>query len=453
MEKIWMGNYITFVLPNFPMPFTPTKPTSVSQLIGNPTAFEEVKKWAREWQEREAKSAAAQEKPSSAEGKASAAKTAPPKPLLVYGATGIGKTALAYALASEFGWELFEFNASDLRDEETVTKLLSNAASQGGLFGHRRLILIDDVDSLSGREDRGGAGAIAKVLASFQQPIILTAHDYYDRKIQTIRNYCIPIPLRRPTATAINSLLKRAANERNAAAAKSGASPAFTVSEEMLAKISAASSGDVRAALNDLAAGNVSAFRDSEKNIFDVVRTILKSEKYSEARRAALDSEVEHDTLKLWVAHNIPIEYEKPFDIAEAYNSLSRADIYDGRIHRRQYWGFLRYSGDLLSAGVSVVKAAPYRKFSQLSFPDYLREMGASKGSRAMRKAVLQKISRACHCSLQQSAFYLPLLSLLAKKDTAAVSDFFKFDEDELAFVSGKKPAAEKKARKKKGTS
>lgn len=403
------------------MPFTPSKPTSVSQLIGNPTAFEEVKKWAASW----------------ASGKKE-------KPLLVYGATGIGKTALAHAIASEFGWEIFEFNASDLRDEETVSKLLSSAASQGGLFGNRRLILIDDVDSLSGREDRGGSGAIAKVLAASQQPIILTAHDYYDRKIQSIRNYCIPIPLRRPTATAINSLLRRIASERSTASASSPA-----ISEDTLARISAASSGDVRAALNDLAAGNVSAFRDSEKNIFEVVRTILKSEKYSESRRMALDSEVEHDTLKLWIAHNIPVEYEKPFDIAEAYNSLSRADIFDGRIRLRQYWGFLRYSGDLLSAGVSIAKAAPYRKFSQLAFPDYLREMGTSKASRAMRKEVLRKISRGCHCSLSQASFYLPLLQLLAKKDANAVSEFFKLDEDELVFVSGKKPAKEKKTRKK----
>jgi replication factor C large subunit len=398
------------------MAFSPSKPVPVSQLIGNPTAFEEVKKWASSW--------AAGEKQ---------------KPLLVYGATGIGKTALAHAIAAEFGWEIFEFNASDLRDEETVTKLLSNAASQGGLFGNRRLILIDDVDSLSGREDRGGAAAIAKVLASSQQPILLTAHDYYDRKIQTIRSHCIPVPLRRPTASAIASLLRRAAAANKIAA-----------SEDTITKISAAASGDVRAALNDLAAGNISAFRDSEKNIFEVVRTILKSEKYSESRRMAFDSEVEHDTLKLWVAHNIPIEYEKPFDIAEAYSALSRADIFDGRISRRQYWGFLRYSSDLMSAGVSVAKAAPYHKFSQLAFPDYLREMGASKGGRAMRKGVLRKIARECHCSVTQAASYLPLLALFAKKDEASVSDFFKFDSDELAFISGKKPAAEKKIRKKK---
>lgn len=409
------------------MPFTPSKPSAVSELIGNPTAFEEVRSWARLWQE----------------GKRQ-------KPLLVYGATGIGKTALAHALASEFGWELFEFNASDLRDEEAVSRLLAGASSTSSLFGARKLILIDDVDSLSGREDRGGAGAIAKVLAASAQPVLLTAHDYYDRKIQAIRSHCIPVPLRRPTATAINSFLKRVVAARSAAAAKSGSAlPALAVSDEMLSKIAASSSGDVRAALNDLAAGNVSAFRDSEKNIFEVVRTILKSEKYSESRRMALDSEVEHNTLKLWVAHNIPVEYEKPFDVAEAYAALSRADVFDGRIPRQQYWGFLRYSGDLLSAGVSVAKAAPYRKFSQLAFPDYLREMGASKGSRATRKAVLQKIARACHCSLSQAADYLPPLRAASAKDPAALLEFFKFDEDEVSFVSGKKPAAGKKTRKK----
>jgi replication factor C large subunit len=88
---------------------------------------------------------------------------------------------LAHAIASEFGWELFEFNASDLRDEASVLRILQNAAGFGSLSGARRLVLVDDADALSGTADRGGASAIAAALKSSSQPVILTASDYYSK--------------------------------------------------------------------------------------------------------------------------------------------------------------------------------------------------------------------------------------------------------------------------------
>lgn len=389
------------------------KPQKVSDLIGNSDAFAAAREWAASWRD----------------GR-------PQKPLIVCGPPGTGKTALAYALASEFGFELFEFNASDLRDEEAVSGLLGNASSSGSLFGGRRLVLIDDVDALSGREDRGGAGAIAKVLAGSQQPIVLTALDFYDRKLQSIRAHCQHLELRRVHQASIAKLLRCLAQECK-----------MPVLPEQLEKIAAASGGDVRAALNDLQGLNPSASRDSQKNIFEVLRTILKSEKYSEARKAAFSSEVEHDTLKLWVAQNIPAEYERPFDIAEAYGALSRADVFDGRISRNQYYGYLRYSTDLLSSGVALAKTAPYHKYSQLGFPDYLREMGASKGSRALRKAVLKKSSLLCHCSLQQAQSYLPLLEALVNKQPQEIASEFGFSEEEMEFFGAAGPKAKKEAK------
>jgi replication factor C large subunit len=390
------------------------KPSKVSDLLGNTEAFAAAREWASSWQQ----------------GK-------PQKPLMVCGPPGTGKTALAYALASEFSWELFEFNASDLRDEGAVGALLANASSTGSLFGGRRLILIDDADALSGRNDRGGAGAMAAVLSDAKQPVLLTALDYYDKKLQTIRTYCQRLELRRVHQATIAKLLRYLAHEGGSG-----------LSQEHLEKIAVGAGGDVRAALNDLQGNNIFSSRDSQQNVFEVLRTILKSEKYSEARKAAFSSEVEHDTLKLWVAHNIPLEYEKPFDIAEAYGALSRADIFDGRITRGQHYGYLRYSNDLLSSGVALAKSAPYRKYTPLGFPDYLREMGASKGNRATRRAVLKKISAACHCSPSSAGPYLQFLEVLAKSQPAALAEEFGFEEEELAFVSKVAPKKEKPPKK-----
>ncbi|MFA6328005.1 MAG: replication factor C large subunit [Candidatus Micrarchaeia archaeon] len=390
------------------------KKASLSSLIGNPSAINAAKAWAQGWQE-------GRRQP----------------PLLITGSTGTGKTALAHALANEFGWELFEFNASDLRDEESVSTLLSNATTSGSLFGGTRLILIDDADSLSGTADRGGSGAISKVIASARQPVILTATDYYDKKLSSIKTHCQPLELRRAHFSTIAKFLKQEASARGILLAEGDAE-----------KIAQAASGDIRAALNDLSARNTSASRDREKNIFDIMRDIFKAEKYTDARKAAFSSEVDHDMLKLWIAQNLPSACEKPFDLAEGYNRLSRADVFDGRIRRTQYWGYLRYSSDLMTAGVALSKTAPSGQHGYVPFayPDYIRAMGSSKSARTLRKSVLSKIARMCHCSLSQAGGYLPLFEQVAKKEEGAFCELF--DEDELAFIM-KKPAKKAAARKK----
>jgi replication factor C large subunit len=389
------------------------KPT-FSSLIGNPSAIAAAKAWAQGWQE---------------------GKRQPP--LLVIGSTGTGKTALAHAIAHEFSWELFEFNASDLRDEESVSTLLANATSSASLFGGTRLILIDDADSLSGTADRGGAGAIAKVIASARQPVILTAADYYDKKLSSIKAHCQQLELRRAHVSTIAKFLKQEAASRSIVLADGDAE-----------KIAQASSGDIRAALNDLRARNASASRDREKNIFDIMRDIFKSEKYADARKAAFSTDVDHDTLKLWIAQNLPAACVRPFDLSEGYDKLSRADVFDGRIRRTQYWGYLRYSSDLMTSGVALSKSSPSNGYVQFAYPDYIRAMGSSKSSRTLRKSVLSKIARMCHCSLAQSGVYLPLFEAVSKKEEGAFGELF--DEDELAFIM-KKPAKKAAANKKAG--
>ena len=405
------------------MPSSPQNATRqpLSDFVGSSSAVSTARAWAKSWE---------------------GGKKEPP--LLITGHTGVGKTYLAHALAGEMGWELFEFNASDLRNEEAVSQLLSNSASSGSLFSGRRLVLVDDADSLSGTADRGGAGAIAKVIKCANQPIIITATDLYSKKIQPLRALCTILELRRLHPSSIASLVRREASRR-------GAEIPATAAEAIAQSVG----GDARAALNDLAAGNFSATRDREKNIFEVVKTIMKSEKYSEARAAAFSSEVDHDTLKLWIAQNIPSEYKTPFEISEAYGSISRADIFDGRIKRAQYWGYLRYSGDLMSAGVALAKSGPSHGYNPTAFPDYIRAMGASRGGRALRKSTQSKIAKVCHCSVSAAQDYLTVIRENAKTDPQPLMTQFGFDEDEMVFLAGtaakpKKTIGEKKTAKKK---
>ena len=75
---------------------------------------------------------------------------------LVYGPTGCGKTAAVQAIAKELNLELVELNASDLRNKDAINSIVGSASKQMSLFMRGKIILVDVIDGLAGREDRGG---------------------------------------------------------------------------------------------------------------------------------------------------------------------------------------------------------------------------------------------------------------------------------------------------------
>ena len=75
---------------------------------------------------------------------------------LIYGPSGVGKTISAHVLANELNLEILEVNASDVRNANEINSLLGSAVSQMSLFSKGKLILVDEIDGLSGNKDRGG---------------------------------------------------------------------------------------------------------------------------------------------------------------------------------------------------------------------------------------------------------------------------------------------------------
>src|SRR3989338_2101399 len=86
------------------------------------------------------------------------------KSALIYGPSGTGKTSCAYMIASEIGYEVIEVNASEFRNAEQINKKVGNAIKQQSLFAKGKIILVDEIDGLSGHEDRGGIQAITKLI-------------------------------------------------------------------------------------------------------------------------------------------------------------------------------------------------------------------------------------------------------------------------------------------------
>ena len=367
------------------------RPKKLDDVIGNPEAKRVVRAWAEAWNA----------------GK-------PQKPLLLYGPPGVGKTATAYAVASEYNWDLIEMNASDTRDRTTVERILGAASQSVSLFGGRKLILIDEVDGLSSKEDTGGVRAIIDILQHSSNPIILTANDAWATSVTPLRSYVRPVEYRRVSSSELASYMMKILEKEG-----------IPYEKEAIEYLAKKESGDVRSALLDLQAVarygvkitldlvRDLGYRDREANIFEVLAKIFKSRYVIRPFTLTSTLDMDPDMLTQWIVENIPREYEDPEEIARAFHWVSRSDVFNGRIIRRQYWGFLSYAQELLIDGVIVAKKRVYRKFTRYSYPTWIKLLSKYKDRNRKRKELASKLGKIFHLSRRRVLLdifpYLPL--------------------------------------------
>ncbi len=86
------------------------------------------------------------------------------KAIVLYGPPGCGKTSSVYAVANELDLELIEVNASDFRNKDMINATIGNASQQMSLFMKNKIILVDEIDGLSGQKDRGGIVEIVRII-------------------------------------------------------------------------------------------------------------------------------------------------------------------------------------------------------------------------------------------------------------------------------------------------
>jgi replication factor C large subunit len=361
------------------------------------------------------------------------------KAALLYGPSGIGKTSMVHALAHDSGYEIVEINASDFRNHEHINSLLGNAIKQQSLFSKGKIILVDEMDGLSGREDRGGVGAITKLIAETTYPIIMTATNPWDTKLTSVRNKAMLIQLHTLNYLTIFSILKKICVEEK-----------IKFKDDVLKSLARRSGGDLRAAINDLQilAGKGEITKEdleelSQRNqIEGMIQALLKVFKTTDPEIAikAFDNVDEDlDKCMLWIDENLPKEYTKPEDLAKAYDKLSKADVFRGRIRRWQNWRFLTYINQLLTVGVALSKNEKYHKFVQYKPTVKLLKLWRANLKYQKRKAIAQKISEKTHSStkevLQDTLPYLKVIFRKNRSMAEKLTEELDLDKEEVAWL------------------
>lgn len=324
------------------------RPRKLESLVGNHETIQALKNWIESWK----------------------FETPAMRAVLLIGPPGIGKTASVGVLANELDMELVEFNSSDKRNKDNIETLVWRAASQQTLDGRFRLILLDEVDGLSGTSDRGGVGAILKVIRETVHPIVMTANDPDSPRLKDLMKVCQVFNFELIDDDDIGKVLKKIISENK-----------VSVSTGIIEEIVEGSGGDLRAAIADLESqvrsGSASLVvessgRDSRKGTEETLRHLFASVNSKMARKALNESELNHDDLVLWLEENLHLHLTTPKELEKGFEQLSLADVSLGRIMRDQNWKLLAYVYDFLSIGVAMSRSdTPFRrvKYSQPSWP------------------------------------------------------------------------------------
>lgn len=319
------------------------------------------------------------------------------KTALLYGPSGCGKTSSVYALASQIGYEVIELNASDFRNKAEIHKIIGKASQQQSLFSKGKIILIDELEGISGEKDKGGILEVVRLIELTQWPIVLVANDPWQDKLRPLRSKAILIEFKKADKTAVAKVL-----------AKIAAKEKISAPLDVLESIALVNNCDVRASINDLqmlaalkkpiTKLDVASLhvREKDESVFRALQTVLKT-------RASIEvfdnvQNMDQDDFFLWLDENIPREYYGQ-ELARAYDALSKADVFRGRIKRWQYWRFLYYIMALLSCGVSNAKKETKNGFTSYKPPSRILKIWLAKQKQLEKLSIAEKLAKVTHSS------------------------------------------------------
>ncbi|HEY3360939.1 MAG TPA: replication factor C large subunit [Methanosarcina sp.] len=404
------------------------RPHTLKEIVGNKRVVQDLRTWAEKWL------SGVPEK----------------RAVILHGPAGVGKTSTAHALALDMDWEIIELNASDQRTAGVIEKIAGSAASMNTLFGGKRLIILDEADNIHGTADRGGMRAIAGIIKSTFQPIVLIANDIYGLT-PTIRNLCLEIKFGSVQSRSMVPALKKVCESEK-----------ISCSLDAIQKIAEDAGGDLRSAINDLqAAANgrntlevediSTSGRDVKENIFKAMQRIFKSTDCKKALEAARGLDESPEDLVHWIDENLPVQYASKDgdlgDIRTGFGYLSKADLYLGRVKKRQNYGMWRYANMLMVCGAAISKTKTYPGFIKYQSPSLWKRMGQIRSKRDLRDNIASKVGEHSFESMRYSRNnLLELYSHMLKDEDSAieVTASLGLELEELIYLSESTKASKK---------
>lgn len=363
------------------------------------------------------------------------------KAVLLYGPPGVGKTTLVNAAANEFGFRVIEMNASDTRSEKAINAVAGPATSFVALDtfsieSKGNVLFMDEVDGIAGNEDRGGVSAIVKIVEESRIPVVMAANDPDLEKLRPLKKVSALIRFQQVRIPLIIAMLQKICHKEH-----------IKTEFEALEHIAQNSHGDVRSAINDLQSlaevtktltlqdTMMLSARNKDLSMDETLRGYFSAKSLAEVSMLLYRSNVDYDDLLMAVGDNLPLRYTDPVDLAEAYDFVSQADMFRGRVGTEN-WHLLKYFYNSL-AQAAAVSPESYRPFPFISPPIRVITLFWTKGKRTMLNDVCAKIGKRCHVSRKTAKEdFIPYIKImLIKQKAAPIISWLELAPEEVEFL------------------
>lgn len=353
--------------------------------------------------------------------------------LLLFGPPGIGKTSSVLAIAKSLNFDVVIVNASDKRNKSSL-QMVKNASQFSSLEESLndkiigQILLIDEVDGLSGTADRGGIREIVEIIKSTRIPIILTANDISNQKFKTLKSYCELSRFDSPEDSEILKILKRIS-----------AAESITVTDKVLRSLIEFSNHDIRGSINSLqtlSGGkkeitkedlSVLSVRDQSVDIREFLRSIFIERDGEKAfRQTRVLADVDYNKLLLILrdvtARTIGQEdFER---LSDVYALLAKADLALTRASRQRVWSQLYYYYFHVTKGLTALLPEidylpPFQDW-QLQVPQFWITLSRQRRG----KNIALKVGKSCLVSARVAiSDIFPYLRIIFNKDAEMASD------------------------------
>ncbi|MEZ0394341.1 MAG: replication factor C large subunit [Desulfurococcaceae archaeon] len=409
------------------------RPKKLEDYVNQDEAKRQLMEWLKSWEEGKPEKKAA----------------------LLYGPAGTGKSCLVEALANTLGYQLFEMNASDARRREDIEKVALRAATTGGLVARKKIIFLDEVDGMNPRADVGGVDAILSLVEKAKNPIIMAANNPFAPELRQLREVALMIRFDRLKERHVIEVLKRICEAEK-----------VRCESDALKLIALRSEGDLRSAINDLQAiaeayGEVTsdlaqrllASRDRVYAPYEALAHLFNAKYVGTARDALTSTDLDLDTFKVWIDEHIPTFFEDPEELYRAYESLSRADVYMGRIVRSGSWDLLSYAMDLMGPGVAFARKSPKGKWRKYGYPERLKRLYETRRNREILEGIAMALAPrllASRSTIKRDVIpYLRAIFRTNPQLAVAIAKGYGFSDEMIEFLAGQRASEVVKALRK----